>query len=472
MNIDNLIWYQAGREEIPEMAFGSGALLGRGSVLMASSSPQKTAAHVAYSGGDSGSFGYRPPALFILREEDASDTLSWLRVYAKEAFPLSQFARVITDSDWDNLYSKPSEGLTTRTDKWASVVLGEILGQGEAEADIESIPLSRASGCFSMAIARSNYVHDAYPVTRACVDRLRVISEDGRIAKRLVPIDSLTPIWALVSANVEDTPDLNELTEIVILAVERVERSKSDAGLVRKMLASTRGLSSDSVEERVVAFQQVAKEAVLIGDRRSSTVAAAALLAMAAFLVGRGTSHAFLLRKFPGVAPAAFAWFGLIAALKGSQGWDSAWTRMVKGIERQLRASFCIQDPPMADICWTEYSWLTKSFSGGQGLSDLARLFPRSLSIEIVPGAVCQFRMSSETRTIAEERRPEPSGLELELRNALERILLVADEASVILKATSSTIRSTPRQEGLALDARTSPSKVSRSKKPYKRSEK
>lgn len=474
MKIDNLIWYAAEKEEIPEVAFGTGTLRRRESLLSPSSDPSEAPARVAFSRDEIGARDYRPPSLFMLRHKDAAETLSWLRVYAKEAFPLSQFARVVTDADWEGIYSKHSEGLTTRTDKWASVVLGEILAQGEPDIELEGLPLSRASACFSASVARANYVHDSFDVTRTCVERLRSISDDSRFVKRAVSIDSLVPIWALVSANIEDTTDPRELAELILHAAEGIEQNSSNVVSTRNILKSNSQLFSDSAEERVIAFQRLANEAVALTTRsgRASAITAA-LLAVGAFLVGRGTSHAFLLRKFPSVAPTAFIWFGLVAALRGPRGWDSSWSRLTKGIERQLRASFDMKDPPAADICWTEYNWLAQSFSGSNGVSDLARLFPRTLSIEVIPGAVCQFRLAAESRVQAEsERRSEFGGRESEVRQTLEQLASLSTKARHLLESMSpSRPASGGPQQALGFSEQNSTSKP-KAKKSYKRSDK
>ncbi|MBP6748116.1 MAG: hypothetical protein KA144_00645 [Xanthomonadaceae bacterium] len=472
MKTDNLIWYAAEKEEVPDVAFGAGNLLRRKSLLSPTSYSCETPVRVAFSRDNIAALDYRPPAVFMLRQGDAAETLSWLRVFAREAFPLSQFARVITDTDWDLIFSKPSDGLSTRSDKWSSVVLGEALAQGESEIGLESLPLSRANACFSAAIARANFIHDSYSATRACAERMRLIADDPRFVRRAVSIDTLVPIWVLVSANIEDTTDLRELVEIVLHAAEGIEDNPSNVALARNILNSNAQLFSDSAEERVVAFQRMASEAVANTARSGKTPATtAALLAVGAFLVGRSTSHAFLLRKFPMVASTAFVWFGLIAALRGVRGWDPHWLRLAKGIERQLRTSFDMQDPPAADICWTEYNWLSQSFSGTQGVSEIARLFPKTLSIEVVPGAVCQFRLSAESRAPQEvERRPD-AARESEIRQTLEQFISLSSKARALLDSLAPKSPPTQGQSSLGFDE-TIPSSKSKPKKGYKRLDK
>lgn len=97
---------------------------------------------------------YDPPSLIAIEDQASAEVLSWLRTYAPSAFPLNQFTRVILRSDWEQLnqdvynLSAPQRG-----DMWASMVLGELLAQGDMALDAGSLPLSRYASCFSTAIA-------------------------------------------------------------------------------------------------------------------------------------------------------------------------------------------------------------------------------------------------------------------------------------------------------------------------------
>jgi hypothetical protein len=402
----------------------------------------------------------------------AAETMSWLRVFAREAFPLSQFSRVVSDADWELLGSAKSEGRESRTDRWASIVLGEILAQGEPDAEIESIPLSRAAACFSASIARAEFVHDSFEVTRLCTNRLRSIADDGRFVKRVIPIDALVPVWAAASAFADDTSSLFEIVELALHAAESSERRSITLSEPQATLKSYPNLFSDSIEDRVVAFQRLGSDLVGSGikQRKQSSIDAA-MLAAGAFLVGRGTSHAFLLRKHPSLAPMAFVWFGLMAAFRGARGWDPVWLRAAKGVERQLRTTFSWQDPPAADVCWTEFEWLSTTISGPPAFSDLSRLFIRTLSVEIVPGAVCQFRMASDARP-DEVRRPEMSTKDTEIKATLEMFVALSGKAKQLLESMGGKdTRSKQAELGFGKPSVATASRA-KPKRSYKRTEK
>ncbi|PXV51704.1 hypothetical protein SAMN04487785_1331 [Dyella jiangningensis] len=470
MNTETLVWYVAKREDLPEIAFGIGDFRERTYPTRSESLTPATDVKVAFATDSTGSLDYQPPSVFVLDGQSAPETLSWLRVYARGAFPLSQFARVVTGADWALLSADEPDGRAARTDKWSSVILGEILAQADFEGELDTLPVSRANACFSSAIARTVFLHDSYSVTRTCTERLRDASKDPRFGKRVIPVDMLVPIWAALSANVGDASDIRELTELFLHAADIANDSRPNNHRHRELFNFHSQIFSDSVEERVVAFQRISSE---IGSSISLSPSpashSAAMLALAAFLVGRGTSHAFLLRKFATVAPLAFAWFGLAAALRGPRGWDPAWARVTKGIERQVRSAFHWSDPPAADICWTEYKWLSDRFSGHQALSEIARLAPRSLTIEVVPGATCQFRTSESASRHDQEVRASQAtpGLDQEVRAAFESLIALSNKAKRLLDRTEPQ---TGEQRGLPLeDVNPSPGK-SKSKRSSKKS--
>jgi hypothetical protein len=468
MSTENLIWYVASREDLPEIAFGIGDFRERCDPIRGESFPLNKHVRVAFSRESIGSLDYQPPSIFVLEKQSTPETLSWLRVYARGAFPLSQFARVVTEADWDLLSADETDGQATRTDKWSSVILGEILAQADFDGELDSLPVSRAAACFSSSIARTVFLHDSYAVTRACTERLRDVAKDVRFGKRVVSVDMLVPIWAALSANIGDASDMIELVELFLHAAGMANDVRAAQYGQRELFKHHVQIFSDSVEERVLAFQRISSE-IASGSARSPSMSSysSAMLALAAFLVGRGTSHAFLLRKFPALAPLAFAWFGLAAALRGPRGWDPSWARVAKAIERQVRSSFHWSDPPAADICWAEYKWIADTFSGNQALAELTRSTPSALSIEVVPGAVCQFRASEpRPRQDHEPNPPQPAPpRDQEMRAALESFILLSNRARHLLDRVETQ---TGEQRGLLLD---DPDPVARpkAKRSYKK---
>jgi hypothetical protein len=378
------------------------------------------------------------PTILLLRDEH-NDLLSWFATYAEEVFPLSQFVRVGCMQDW-------ASGLISNADQrqigaigtvWPSIVLGEMLGQSSLEPDITSIPLSRASACYSFALARTALLYPDDERTRnTCVERLMHAEQQSRFGRRPVTTNVLRRAWMAALA-VERVPLFRGGDDFAAECLQLVSGVSPQAAL----LIDRRELLSDSAEERVAGFDLAIASLDAVPpadpsgrDTRAVTVAAAALLA------GRGTSHLHLLNPSARDTPEAFVWFGLFAGALGPRHWDTAWMQQAKGVERALRQAFRFDDPVQADICWIEYEWLSRTFPSAEVLTGFPRSFPSGLSIEIVPGAVCQFRLGeqgSSNRSTADARRDLPNHREegrvaraIELLTEAQRVLRSADSGT------------------------------------------
>lgn len=336
---------------------------------------------------------YNPPSVIVVGDRGSPEIFSWLKVYAPQTSPLSQFTRVISIDDWDAFQDgEHRKTAFHRSDRWASVVLGEVLAQGDADTELSAIPLSRASACFSTAMARSFIVHGHEYATKTCTNRLTELEADKRFVSRSVSVEHLIPIWSIVGINSESN-DIYEITELVVEGAKTL--IYADLALPLPQLGQFKALTSDSIEERTIAFRKLASEIMLNFCDFPYSNYSSALLAAAAFLVGRSTSHSFMLRPLAKRLPTVFTWFGLISALSGPKTWDTDWSRATKGIERLLRAKFDWRDSPVTDLSWAEYSWLAKTFAGQEVFNDLSKMLPKVLSIEVIPGAMCQLRLSS-----------------------------------------------------------------------------
>ena len=370
------------------------------------------------------------PTVIILDDDSATETMSWLRVFAEEAFPLSQFARVVKYSDWITFSSNEKNSSCYRNfvpQRWASVSVGEVLAQSESDVDLQNMPLSRIAGSLTLPAGRSAQIFGSDNATKQCVDRLRILSGDARFSRRPITVSQLTPIWALCDMQVEGHLEAYEAAILVAEAASKFLRVQDSLGSKggRYFLDSYDGLQSDSAEERVIAFNEFCED-VLSSTASESAASAAYLLAAAVFMVGRSTSHAFLLNRFRKVVPAAFAWFGLIAAFAGSRYWDTAWLRAVKGAERLLKPRFEWTDTSSADIGWAEFSWLADSLDDVSQIMELPKMLPRTLGVEVVPGVAMQIRFGQSS--VGDEKQSVSliSAKERSLTDALNQILEVA----------------------------------------------
>lgn len=368
--------------------------------------------------------GYAPPSLLLIDHKMAVEIFSWLNVYAPQTSPLSQFARVVGRSDLEILEALDTDArvLHGRSDQWACMALGEILAQGDADVELNTIPVSRASACFSTAMGRTAMIYRSEKALRLCAQRLEQLELEARFARRPVSVDELMLGWSLLRPDSHVWTSIKEPPVYLISEVQDYCRKRFGKTSFEVSLDAYVGLFSDSVEERVVTFNRMITEHYAAPIQASSKYLASALLGVAAFLVGRGTSHVFLLRSHAKFLPSAYAWFAVVAAMAGPTSWDAHWSRLTKSIERGIRARFEWSDPPTADLCWSEFAWMANSFRGGPEIfADLPKAFPRVLSIEVVPGSSCQFRLAQSSSTNAD---PDTSQVQSPINKELQALLL------------------------------------------------
>lgn len=437
MNNDTIVWHMSPREAIPDFLLSrEQGFLSRGRYSVDEYRLKLGDVAVGYIEAREGQ-KYNPPCILMLGEEKAFETFSWLRVYASETWPLSQYVRLISERDWSEFTTPPPYGLLLREDVWASIILGEVIAQGETEVGVEALPLSRAGACFSMALARTVCSFGDGVATRECIDRLRQMEGDKRFARRPVTVSELLSVWSLVNAATTAAKE-NSAESTVMMIVDAVQRSMPDSA--RSLFASAPidlreipELARDSVEERVLAFHRLSGNLSQLNARDAKNPFVPVLLAGAAFLVGRGTTHEFLLRRVSRQYPIALVWFGLIAAIAGPTSWDPNWSRAVKGIERQIRTRFEWTEASGFDLGWHEYRWMTSVFDKPEIFSPLPKLLPRVLSVEVVPGAVCQFRLVGSGAPEVETKQLVERFREQELATALSQFISLAGRAQQLL---------------------------------------
>lgn len=460
MNTENITWYSLDKDDLSGTAIGVSVLEGRDFLSPHAALTTDGDVAVGYLGGEL-ERSSSSPNVFVLRDLTAYETFSWLKTFSPDSFPLSQFARVISLNDWEVFQKYQRSNKNVRPDRWACVILGEFLAQGGNESEIASIPLSRASACFSTAIARARFLYNSDEITRLCTDRLRQVEADRRFVRRNITVDDLVPIWSLLSANIGKLNEPADVVDVVLASVMRlqmiVDKSAEDPFFIVKDFPEIMG---DSVEGRVLAFNRLVSfisDQVQMHGRISITMSAA--LAAGAFLVGRGTSHSFLLKRVPALASSSFIWFGLMAALIGPRGWDAQWARIAKGFERHIKGVFSWGEPPAGDICWAEYFWVAKNFNATAAFNDVARLVAKTLTIEVVPDVTCQLRVSvEESRPSVEQQvrqKAVPSNKELEMSALLEQFVILANRSKLILSSggvAESNPHRSPEQGGLGFE--------------------
>jgi hypothetical protein len=414
---------------------------------------------------------WRIPVQIVIADEAIPKVLSWIHTYSVESFPLSQYCRVSSASEWhaNNQSGYTNELVSNRLSVWASTIVGEMLGQGDFESDLVSVPLSRAVACFSYPVARIalNNGISLNDKLRNCINRLQKIETDKRFLKRQIAVSALSSIWSKTDTSIPSNASLFELVSQIL--------SSLNPKLADVLLDNVQ-IHSNSAEKRVEGFDIAVDTAILLLQTQevSDRAQAAALIGAAAFLAGRGTSHIDLISPYLKDAPESLAWFGFFAGIAGPKFWKSDWLMLAKGVERQLRLSHKATDPSQTDLCWIEYEWLNSA----QLLHEFPKQYPRLLSIEIAPGAGCQFRLepnnqghvAGESLTKIKKLVSSIShpGLTARQVNTVEHLLKLSNELnSVLVKFSQPEVAAAPQTA--LFDNEVQPSKkIGRLKTPKK----
>lgn len=471
MKHDTIRWTAVDREDLIDVLLGEHEAPNVGRLTLPEQELRAGKLAVGYP-DTSRRQGYAPPSLMVIADELATETFSWLRTYAGEVSPLSQYARVVLASEWRQFEAR-RESLDFgdhRSDRWASVAVGEALCQVDGETNLQSLPLSRIAGCFSTPVARAALVWGQGDATRHCVDRLRMLEADRRFGRRSVGVEQLLPVWSIAGSHISEHVSPMDAATLVLDTAGRYlggNDAKSGGGASSARLRDFPGLSSDSVEERVGAFNRLTLEILQQaqpsrGSAHSNLASVA--LAAAAFLVGRSTSHVFLLQRALRFAPTAPAWFGAMAALAGPRTWDAPWLKAVKGVERLLRHEFNWLDVHTGDICWSEFAWLAGTFDGPDVFLALPKMLPRTLNIEVVPGATCQLRIAGGAPESDSRQVQESTARERALQDAVGQFVALAQRVRGLVERTP-TSSSGPAQQSLGLDSESTTDRNQRTRK-------
>jgi hypothetical protein len=388
-------WYNASRQKLPGLLVGvehpTGEAFDRPEQAFAIAGDFVVGYSEAFRPGGATS----PPQVVLLQEGRASELLGWLHTYSEESFPISQYCRVHTLQEWSMLSQNRAISSSDRGSLGpvSSLIVGEMLAQGESDLNLSAVPLSWANGCFSLAMAQvmRMHGHSEDAITRAAAERLHMCEDNARFARRPVGVYALAPMWSMLS---QQGLMRGSVTELCLAVVSALSPSAVE------ILRSNEALRSNSAEQRVRGFDAVSDEAMALGRLGGpQRTHAGALLAASTLMVGGGTSHVELLQPSLHDIPESLAWFGLMAGFAGPAAWDPAWLRLVKGVERHLSAMGVIADAGvLGDLAWVEYEWLSNLSDDTSAYAGFPKQYQRLLTIEIMPNAPCQFRLQPMPR--------------------------------------------------------------------------
>jgi hypothetical protein len=342
--------------------------------------------------------GSSRPSLIVVAEQEAIELLAWVATYTPEAFPFTQTARVVSVRDWEISSKRDSAQRRAGPDLiWSSVILGELLSQGDSGSGIERAPIARAMSCFSFAMARAARLYEDSDAYGQVARRLEKLESASLFHRRTVSLKELLKVWRGIDGT--ESPQVPHLRETIKTVMAALDQSSLNHWIragseFERLEVDISRMSSGPIEQRVIEFEH-ASASLLELCRTSPDYQERAPMYLAAFAlwVGAGTSHISLLDEFSAQFPAVFAWFGLYAGLAGPAAWDGKWLRGASAVDRFIRAPFAVDDPPTADLSWLEYELISSQKHPAAWIQELPKLSPRALTVELFAGVTCQLRL-------------------------------------------------------------------------------
>ena len=385
----NLMWKVVSKEEFPDLVFyglhENVPLKGR----FNESDLNKGMIAVGYDTKNKLRKNYSPE-IIVIDDDRISDFFSWLTIYAAEIFPVSQFARCISLYEWKLSEAIGPVGVSSlHKYQLACVIAGEMVSQIDGNFNLGDIPLSSAFSTYSLPIAQSISMGDF----QDCKAKLEKISSDRRFGESNFVVPNIFYIWECIYEYL----DGSGYAPLDVSIRNFLRKMANGSGFSRNELLTDTLLTelfSDSVEQRVITFYKVVE--ILKSDQRFFVYPLSSLeLAAAAFLVGRGTTHMFLLKELSGRFPESFVWFGVIAGLVGLDSWDEVWLRLIKGVEKSLTYDNLYFSAQASDVCWIEYEWIA-SVAHKDLLEGVQKITGGVVAIELALGVVYRVNLAGK----------------------------------------------------------------------------
>lgn len=400
--------------------------------------------------------GSELPELLVVRDEDYKETYAWLNSYFSNLAPISQWCRILTQSQ-ANFYlpirKKPELGRLLSP--WVGAIIAECQVQAGGSRSLRDLSGSAAASTATYIAGRATAVSEGRIDFGNIARKHDDLSLKLRENTRPLSAKQLLPVWAtLTGFPVENVPDaisheLGSLRSILLWICDNDLNDRHEIAEEAALIAADRfglGHLKDCARgpqvSRVRSLDRVAEE--LVADR--STGIKDGIIGLAAsFVDPDGNTSAELLKRHFRSFPTAPIWQGMFASaltrhqiygLKGGLG---------RLVVKSLLASHDLADRPSCDISYEEaMRWITP----GRALrTDVNGMSNRYLNIEIEPGVSGIFafgntensgRISSKDpviraplESVDSSRTPAKSDLEGAIFDLLRRVQALEEQAKV-----------------------------------------
>jgi hypothetical protein len=396
------------------------------------------------------------PDVLVVRDKDLSDTHAWLASFFSSLSPISQWCRILPQSDVAHLVARNERpALDGRLGGWIGTILAECSVQGAQNVNLKELSGIAALTSSSYAAARGIAVWGDRCDLREIATRHDELSAKLRDGHRPFSAAQLLPIWLTLNGyldTLDKNPDRRRALTPFVSLFDRILRQNNvsaesiadvvatavDHFRIPQIVECSRGPQSD----RVRALDQLVQDLA----RDNSAFSSEALVGFAASLIDPGMAILpELLRKYSGRFPLAPLWLGAFAGCWSSNRALTDHGGLGRLIGKALLSESDLNEKPQCDISYDEISrWLDGVTPSKLPLRGMAA---RSLGIEIYLGVTCPFAVGrTETArseaSVAQQRRDDQSQAEV------QRTRIASNPSQVAFLARSLDVL-TKRVDGL-----------------------
>jgi hypothetical protein len=339
--------------------------------------------------------------VFIVRDEDFSETLAWLNSYFSGLSPITQWCRVLPHSVATRIAGRSEAlGIGLHLGSWVGAILAECSAQAGGVQNLREIPGAAALSTATFAAGRATAIWSDRTDYREIAKRHDQLSSAiSRESLRPVAAGKLLPLWQVVAGDLNglaaaDKVPLVELHSL-LAHIKAISSEVEPAELVYRLALQARDYFDLAELTECAEGPQVKRVKALdrLGERLSrgpSTPVIDALLGMGASFIDPGSSVApELLRRHAKQFPLSPIWQGVFAGALVPFRVLTDQGGLGRLISKSLLANDDLDGRPMCDIGFDELvRWVTP----GRSLKlDVRGLSASALNVELMPGVTCSF---------------------------------------------------------------------------------
>ena len=384
----------------------------------------------------------RLPHFLVVSAAERRDFFAWVNTYCSFVTPLSQWCRVVSENEFQDLRTLaivPTYGRAIAA--WAGAIIGEALLHNGTGAKVPQISISALQSCNLFVAARASGLWHSANVRLSTVERYERARDILGVGNRIAAMLRYEVLWPVLDHLSEDISDRIADQSLPIRMAIQCCMDIRKTGFVSEKIMSSVALElgwprevvtfeKSGAEERISLFDSAVER--LVGASSNVPHARTALVELivayfAARIGGGSSEHVKLLDRMLHGYPMVAVWYGVVSGLHRPEVWGAEFGGLARLAVRELSFPFRFDDPPRCDVAFDELDVLVD-----RGVERNALRFRgatrKALSVEVASGVTGTISLTGVT-----EQESSPMVSEIDQRVVSE---LLRDLGSATEKAT------------------------------------